>query len=65
MIAALRLLAIWAVFFLVCLAALLWTAAHGYVSSGVLASSGQATLAAEGRDSFGAVATAYPPLPYL
>ncbi|MCW7545616.1 hypothetical protein N7I30_17600 [Aurantimonas litoralis] len=65
MIAALRLLAIWAVFFLVCLAALLWTAAHGYVSSGVLASSGQAILAAEGRDSFGAVATAYPPLPYL
>jgi len=64
-IAVLRFFAVWAGGFLAGLAGLLWTAAQGFVSPEILAASGRAILAAEGRESFGTVATAYPPLPYL
>jgi len=51
--------------FALCVAYLLWLQVNDYQSASMLALSGDAVLAAEGRTGVTAFATAYPPLPHL
>lgn len=52
-------------FFALGVAYLVWLQVNGYESASMLALSGDAVLAAEGRTGVSAFATAYPPLPHL